>query len=589
MPFSVYVWNIRISLEIAKRLKSLHPEKLIIFGGPQVPDRAEAFLRENPFIDLVCHGEGEAVFLEILERAQTRNWEGVPSISYLNQEGQFIHYPKGARLKELTEMPSPYLDGVFDAIMKQYPEEQWIASWETNRGCPFSCTFCDWGSAIASKVYTFEMNSLNREIDWFGDKRINYVVCCDADFGILPRDLEIARYMAQTKKKLGHLRTLSIQNTKNATERSYEVQQVIASAGLNNGVTIAMQSLDTDTLKSIKRANISLDSYQVLQRRYTKDRVETYTDLILGLPGETYDSFFNGLSQVIGNGQHNRIQFSNLAILPNAEMGAPEYQHKYGMELVEVRTVNIHGTLDEPEDDVFERQELVIATNTMPREDWAKTRVLAWTVALLHFDKLFQVPLIVLHTVLGLSFRELFEVFMEADLSAFPVLKEVRDFFHWKAREIQNGGEEYCNCPEWLNIWWPVDEYMLIKLSVEKKLDQFYREAEALLKRELGAKFPEVPELLIESIALNKALANQPFQSEDVELELSGNLWEFFQAAKASDKIALERRPSRYHIDRKTQVWTKWDNWFQEVLWYGSKRGAYFNKNVVSFAPQGSS
>src|SRR5262249_19932768 len=66
--FSAYVWNIRISLEIARRIKRAKPETLILFGGPQVPDRAETFLRANPFIDLVCHGEGEAVFLQILNQ-----------------------------------------------------------------------------------------------------------------------------------------------------------------------------------------------------------------------------------------------------------------------------------------------------------------------------------------------------------------------------------------------------------------------------------------------------------------------------------------------------------------------------------------
>jgi hypothetical protein len=66
--FSTYVWNGRISLEIARRLKERRPETLIVFGGPHVPDKPEAFLRENRFVDLVVHNEGEARFLDILER-----------------------------------------------------------------------------------------------------------------------------------------------------------------------------------------------------------------------------------------------------------------------------------------------------------------------------------------------------------------------------------------------------------------------------------------------------------------------------------------------------------------------------------------
>ena len=80
------------------------------------------------------------------------------------------------------------------------------------------------------------------------------------------------------------------------------------------------------TLEAIKRDNISLGTYMELQRRFTRDKVETYSDLILGLPGETYESFVKGVDQLIENGQHNRIQFNNLSILPNAEMGDPAYQ-----------------------------------------------------------------------------------------------------------------------------------------------------------------------------------------------------------------------------------------------------------------------
>jgi radical SAM superfamily enzyme YgiQ (UPF0313 family) len=141
--------------------------------------------------------------------------------------------------------------------MRAHPQEHWIGLLETNRGCPFSCTFCDWGSATQARVYTFDLDRLYREADWFADHKIEYIFCCDANYGMLPRDLEIARYMAETKKRLGYPHALSVQNTKNATERSYQVQKILSEAGMNKGVTIALQSVDPMTLKSIKRSNIS--------------------------------------------------------------------------------------------------------------------------------------------------------------------------------------------------------------------------------------------------------------------------------------------------------------------------------------------
>jgi len=78
---------------------------------------------------------------------------------------------------------------------------------------------------------------------------------------------------------------------------------------------------------------------------------------------------------VIGNGQHNRIQFNNLSILPNAEMGDPAYLKEHGMETVETKIINIHGALDE--DEIAEVQQLVVATKTMSREDWRRSRSFA--------------------------------------------------------------------------------------------------------------------------------------------------------------------------------------------------------------------
>ena len=100
--------------------------------------------------------------------------------------------PNIDRVRDLDEIPSPFLEGAFDSIMAANPSESWIGLWETNRGCPFRCTFCDWGSATAAKVTKFGEERLYREVDWFADKKIEYIFCCDANFGILKRDVDIA-------------------------------------------------------------------------------------------------------------------------------------------------------------------------------------------------------------------------------------------------------------------------------------------------------------------------------------------------------------------------------------------------------------
>jgi len=573
--FSTYVWNTIISLEIARRIKSERPESLMVFGGPNVPDRkASEFLHQNWFVDIVCHGEGERTFASVLENYHARDWKKVPSISYINSENDFIRNPAYERISNLNEIPSPYLEGIFDPLMRANTQEEWITLLETNRGCPFSCTYCDWGSATKNKVYSYDVDKIFEEIEWFSRHKIEFLFCCDANFGMLVRDVEIVRYIAENKKKHGYPKAFSVQNTKNSTKRIYDIYKIMADAGLNKGVSLSLQSLNTSTLKDIKRENISINAFEELQSKFTNDNIETFTDLILGLPGETYNSFADGTSSAIEKGQHNRIQFNNLSILPNAEMGNEEYQEKYGFNIVETKIINIHGSLSNS-NEIHEKQRLVVETSTMPKADWVRVRVFAWMASLLYFNKLLQIPLAVLFGTCSVRPRELIELFVTSDHTS-PILSEIHSFFVDKAVDIQSGGAEYCESKKWLNIWWPADELILIKLCTENKLSSFYVETEKAINRlmkqkELLEYFP----VIHESIYLNHNIIKLPFQDKDLDVHLSYNVWDAYQAAIRGKDFLVEKGRFDYQIDRTSDKWVSWEDWCKRVIWYGNKKGAY--------------
>ena len=573
--FSLYVWNEQISLEIIRQLKKQNPKVYIICGGPQVPDQAQSFLRKNPEIDIAVHGEGERTFFELLKIFPSRKINQIPGTSKIIESGAFYSNPKADRTKDLSAFPSPYLSGVFDNLIS-IPDEEWLVLWETNRGCPFQCTFCDWGSAIADRVFRFDMERINKELDWFSKNKIEFIFNCDANFGILPRDVDIAQRAAKNKKQFGYPKVLSTQNTKNATERNYLTQKILSDNGLNKGVALSMQSLFVPALANIKRQNISLQTYEELQRRFNLDNVTTYSDFILGLPGETYESFADGVATLIKNGQHNRIQFNNLSVLPNAEMGDPEYQSHYGMELTDSKILNIHGSLDYSKNNIDEIQQLVIATNSMPRNMWRKTRAFSWMTALLHFDKLLQIPLVLLAESTGISYRQIIESFCEVNNNDFPLIAEIRDHFCSRAEIIQNGGPEYYYSKEWLGIWWPDDEYQLIRLSAEGKLGIFYEESrkllEALLKKTQN--YDSIP-LVAESVKINHALLKQPYLYDDLETESEYNILGMYNQVLKDQPSSFKRIKSKYRIARSTQTWKDWQTWCREVVWYGNKKGDY--------------
>jgi len=574
--FSVYIWNYQISLKIAMGIKQLRKDCIVVFGGPQVSESAigmRMFLENNPFVDIGCYGQGEIAFLSILENFEEQLWGNVSSIGFLNKENSFVYNTASERISNLDEIPPVYSGGIFNSLINANPEQSWSALIETNRGCPFLCSYCYWGKKARNKLYQFGMERIFQEIDWFSQNKIQFVFCCDANFGIIDRDFEIVRKVSENKEKYGYPMAFSVQNTKNSTEKIFMLQKILNDNDLQKGVNIALQSLNKNTLKHVNRSNISMQTYKDLQSMFTQSRIPTFSDMIIALPEESYETFTKGVSTVIESGQHNKILFINLTVLRNTEMAEPEYQDKYGMKTVKSKMISHHTSLESTEE-VFEEQDLVVETESMPKEDWVKTRVFCWMSSLLYFNKLLQIPFVIITKLSSLGYKELIEVFMETS-GKYGKLSEILTFFIKKAEEIQKGGSEYVASEKWLNIWWPADEIMFIKVCREG-IDVFYEEAEMAIKDFLLVKAISFPDkLLHDAILLNKSLLKEPSAETVLRIDLNHNVFEIYQGILRKTKVELETGCFNYTIDKTSDRWSSWDEWLREVVWYGSKKGAY--------------
>lgn len=575
--FSTYIWNNQVNLAIAREIKKNKKNCLIVFGGPQVPesDKAmESFLKSHPFIDIASYGEGEISFLKILENFQARTWQNVPSIGFLNKEKKIVYNFPDSKKDNLKPF-SPYLDGIFDKLMKANPKDSWSGLIETNRGCPFSCAYCYWGRKALKRVCLYELKRIFEEIDWFSRKKIEFIFCCDANFGLFDRDFEIVKKVAENKRKYGYPMAFSVQNTKNSTEKIFKLQKELNDAGLQRGVNLALQSLNEKTLKGISRSNITNETYKELQLMFSQNRIPTFSDLILGLPNESYDSFTKGVAKVIEEGQHNRLQFINLMVLENTAMADPAYQKKYGLIIKESKVILPRTNLNnQPE--VFEKQQLVIGTKSMPKNDWVKTRIFCWMTSLLYFNKLLQIPFVLLNKLGGVGYRDLIEIFTNQS-KKYPEISKINSAFIDKAKDIEKGNGEYMSSKKWLNIWWPIDEYIFIKLFRERKIKKFYQEAETVIDNFLKINKIELPVgLLTDAIKFNQALIRLPFKENDFEIILNYNIPEIYQGVLDGQAIDLEQGPFKYRIDRTSKRLSSWKDWYREVVWYGTKRGAYF-------------
>ncbi len=376
LALSLYIWNVKYALAVAEAVKRRHPEILIVVGGPSAPRKAHGigpFLRANPSVDLIVLGEGELTFADLLQaRLNGAPWGTVDGVAFrdpASASGFTITRPRD-RVRSLDELASPFLDGTFEQLLEQHGDTFKGAIFETNRGCPFSCTFCDWGQATESRVNLYSEDRLYRELDWLADRKIPFIFCADANFGLKKRDIELARYLAHLRRETAYPKEFYVNWTKNAYSRMVDLAEVLTESGLSTVVPIAIQSNDDATLKAIKRDNIQRDVYFELKKSFNRRGVTTYTDVLLGLPGETYTSFTEGLVSSFSPYATDYTSIKPVYMLVNAEISDPDYRQRHGIITRMVPAALWRHILVPGE--IFEDEEMIVGTATMGIEDWRR-------------------------------------------------------------------------------------------------------------------------------------------------------------------------------------------------------------------------
>ncbi len=368
--FSCYMWNWQYNLELSKLLKTINPNVKIIFGGPQVSEfRLEEQQEEFHWVDSWIVSEGELSFEKL--------------INDLRDTGSIKRTYEAQRLMDL-DIPSPYTNGFFDSIIKDNPDIKWSTTLETNRGCPFKCSFCDWGSLTYSKIKKFPVPKVYQEIEWLGKNKIEYIFVADANFGVFPdRDSEIVDVMLEVQDKYDYPKVFNANWHKNSRQNVIPIVKKLTSNGMNRGMTLSVQSMDTDVLKAIERKNMDMSHLKDMFELIEKEGLGTYTELILPLPLETPDSWRKGLAEVLDIGQHNSIEIWFHQILENAQSNLPEHKEEHQFETVELAGY-VSGDKEHDDDNILERTEVVIGTKTMPYTDFIDSWMYATMIINFH-------------------------------------------------------------------------------------------------------------------------------------------------------------------------------------------------------------
>ena len=194
-------------------------------------------------------------------------------------------------------------------------------------------------------------------------------------------------------------------------------------------------------------------------------------------------------------------------------------------------------------------------------------------------------PFVALHVLGGARYRDLIELFLDADAGEFPAIAEVAGFLRDKALAIQEGDFEYCLARQFMNSYWKPDEVMAMRIVTEGRLPAFYEESGRLLRRFLaGGALPVPDALLSDALALNLALLKQPNRRDDVTVALSADLIGLWRGAVLGQKRVLAPEPTEVVVLRSRRIWETIDDWCREVVWYGNRTGSYFHDFEVRSA-----
>ena len=463
---SCYVWNWEITNFLAKEVKKLNPNCLIIFGGAQVPDFSKDFFKQHPYADIIVHGEGEIVLEELLtEFLNNKDYSEIKGL-----ETKDFRNPPQERINNLDDLPSAYLTNTVWELVDKIDGIRWIAGWETNRGCPYACTFCDWGSATFTKVRKWEESKIFKEIEWFAENQIPYIDCCDANFGIFQeRDFRIAKKLKDVALKTHYPERVRPAWAKNSSEKIIPIAKQLQEGGILGAVTLAVQSLDTNTLNIIKRANIKFDAFSELTETFRNNKIPTYTELIMGLPGETLDTFKDGLEN-IAQTKIDTVFIYNCTILPNAPMNVPEYREKYKIQSVLSPIMLVHSSIHN-RGNHQEYEEIVTATNTCSLDELKETYLYSWCYLTLQSLGILEHVTNFYNNSFNLGYIKFFEIFLEFCSAKKSVFSEEFD----RIIEFRNNGyagkgwDEYD--PKIGEIIWPIEEASWLRISFnEQKL-----------------------------------------------------------------------------------------------------------------------
>ena len=566
VAFSVYVWNHNYSYVLAARIKQINPDVLIVIGGPEPAITDPDIFRKNPWMDLVVCYEGEITFKRILETYHSKDWESVAGL-LINRNGEAVKTNDAVRIEELGQVPSPYLSGIFDDLIAKHPEVTWQGTLETNRGCPFACTFCDWGSLTYNKVKQFGLERVFAELEWMATHNFDWISITDANFGMFPeRDNMIADKIIECQEKYGSPRTFSVAWAKNQKKEVIDiVKKLLDSKGFNQGLTLSVQSLDLDVLENIRRKNMEMNKLEEVFSLCDQRNIPAYTELILGLPGETLESWKKNFYHLYDLNQHTGITVFQAQLLENAEMNL--LQKKLFKITSQPVTDYFAGSYSV--EHIEESIDVITGTKDMPTPLMLDAQIFAWFQTTFHINGFATLIARFVNKHLGISYNDYYEDLMQYCKSHPWLQKEETEARKYFGNWMTTGKIDHPKIGVEIHGW-NIIHRTSMNMHSENVTDDLYDFMEQFLQRY------NLPKDLLDSLMKLQRAYYIKYDARNhypMVLDLDYNIWDFLSFDKPLTKVKTQ-----YKLDFPEDK-TMSFNRFLELFYFARRRN--FGKATV--------
>ena len=267
----VYIWNVSEIAELMHVIKKVSPQTTIILGGPEVS--YEPFRVNLELADFIIKGEGDLAFYELCS-----------SIAHQTQPNEKIIPMTLPKLKELLLPYEFYTD---DDIKNRYIYV------EVSRGCPFECEFCL--SSMDEKVRAFNLDAVLEEFEKLWKRGARNFKFVDRTFNLNMRTANkiLDFFLAKEEPYFAHFEVIPDHFPDSIKEK----MKLFPHGALQ--LEIGIQTLNPEVAYNVSRI-LKLDKIHE-NVRFLQEQTEAHIhlDLIVGLPGESLESFGKNLDALV--------------------------------------------------------------------------------------------------------------------------------------------------------------------------------------------------------------------------------------------------------------------------------------------------